>query len=134
MVIYKVLFIGNKLNELLGTLLLGRCKDENGKSLLYKRRTTSVPKALEQMIHTMTFMKYDRRFRTYEVYCEDEIKTFLENPTTQYQVGPKQVDKANAYNDTTAFINEDSNYLSARAPADSYFLTKKLIDKLYSLS
>lgn len=54
--------------------------------------------------------------RTYEnTTCEDEIHTCLDN-ATQFERGPYTVAKATAYDDGSAFVCVDENYLSARWP------------------
>jgi len=114
-----------------GTLLLSRCKDpQTGKSLLFKRKTTTLPKFMEDVAYTLTKWKYERRYRTYELHCELEVRGFLES-AHQFEVGPTNLAKGTAFDDSAAFVVEDGNYLSARWPGDAYLLGKKLLDKLY---
>jgi hypothetical protein len=51
-----------------------------------------------------------------KMHCEDEVKMALENET-QYDPGPSTaVFKGNAFDDSSAFIVQDDNYISARWP------------------
>jgi len=114
-----------------GTLLLGRCKDSTGKSVLFNRHATSLPKFMEDVAYTVTAWKYQRRYRTYELHCELEVRGFMEKPN-QFEVGPTSFAKGTTFDDTAAFVVEDKNFVSARWPGDAYLLGKKLLDKLYT--
>jgi putative intracellular protease/amidase len=115
-----------------GALLLARSKDpDTGKSVLAKRKTTTLPKYMETLGFYCTRLKYGNLFRTYEMHCEDEVRSLLEDPETQFQVGPTTIGaKGNAFDDDDAFVCADGNYLSARWPGDAYLLGRKLANKL----
>jgi putative intracellular protease/amidase len=81
-----------------GVLLLARCKDSKGNSLLHERKTTTLPKYMENLGYYITRLKHGELYRTYEVihhfvglirqlHCEDEVKHFLKDPVIQFTVG-----------------------------------------------
>jgi len=114
-----------------GCLLLSRCKDETGKSILYNRKTTSLPKFLEDSFYLVSKIKNSGRYRIYEIYCEDEVRGNLENHSNQFIIGTSKISKGSLYDDTSAFVVEDQNYISGRWIGDAYLFGKKLKDKLY---
>lgn len=70
-----------------GVLPLARAIDSStGKSVLYEYRTTSLTKVLELIGYCFTFWLLGRRFRTYDVYVEDEVKAALKDKS-QYSAG-----------------------------------------------
>ena len=70
-----------------GLLVLARSIDaETGRSVLYDYRTTSLTKLLEKIGHASTFWLLGRRFRTYDAYVEDEVRTALKD-SRQYSSG-----------------------------------------------
>jgi len=106
-----------------GVLLLARSKDkETGKSLLYKSTTTALGKPFEAVAYYATRFQYGNLFKTYDIYCEDEVKSLLENPEQQYERGPFDKSlgvKGTVFDDTSAFVCKDKvnpNYISARWP------------------
>lgn len=70
-----------------GLLVLARAIDpETGKSVLYDYKTTSLTKLLEVIGYGSTFWLLGRRFRTYDTYVADEVKSVLRDPR-QYSAG-----------------------------------------------
>lgn len=70
-----------------GLLVLSRAIDpETGKSVLYNYKTTSLTKLLEVIGYCSTFWLLGRRFRTYDMYVEDEVKAALKSKK-QYSAG-----------------------------------------------
>lgn len=70
-----------------GLLVLSRAIDpDTGKSVLYDYRTTSLTKLLEQIGYVSTFWLLGRRFRTYDMYVADEVKSVLRE-RRQYSSG-----------------------------------------------
>jgi len=115
-----------------GVLLLSRCQDSaTGKSVVHKSKVTTLPKYMETLAYYATRWKHGKLFRTYEAYTEDEVKSFLEVPATQYQLGPISVGlKGNAYDDSSAYICTDGNLVTARWPGDAYCFGKALLKML----
>ena len=114
-----------------GVLVLARAKDpKTGKSVLHGRRTTCLPKYMEQIAYYITAWKLGRYYRTYDAYVEDEVKAALED-ASQFERGPITLMKHGvAKADAGAFTVEDGNYISARWPGDAYLFAKKLLERL----
>lgn len=70
-----------------GLLVLARSIDaETGRSVLFNYKTTSLTKLLEKIGYASTFWLLGRRFRTYDVYVEDEVRAALKD-RRQYSSG-----------------------------------------------
>jgi putative intracellular protease/amidase len=70
-----------------GVLVLARaCDPVTGKSVLYNYKTTSLTKLLEVIGYCSTFWLLGRRFRTYDQYVADEVKSVLKDKS-QYSSG-----------------------------------------------
>ena len=70
-----------------GLLVLARAiGPDTGKSVLYDYKTTSLTKMLEIIGYVSTFWLLGRRFRTYDMYVADEVKSVLRD-TRQYSSG-----------------------------------------------
>ncbi|ODM87498.1 hypothetical protein Ocin01_19184 [Orchesella cincta] len=58
-----------------GTVVLARTIDPStGKSLLFQRKSTCLPKYMEKTAYFITAWKLGRYYRTYQIYVEDEIR------------------------------------------------------------
>ena len=114
-----------------GVLPLARAKDPaTGKSLLAARRTTCLPKYLEQTAYYLTAWKLGRYYRTYPAYVEEEVTAALDSPA-QFVRGPRTLSaRGTDADDSAAFVVEDGNYLSARWPGDAYLFAKKFLGLL----
>jgi len=110
-----------------GVLLAARSTDpETGKSVLYGKKTTSLPKYMEQVAYGLTFWKLGKYYRTYEAYCADEVCSFLQNPEADFVVGPP-LGQGSLYDDTGAHVVQDKLYISGRYPGDAYLFGKRFI-------
>lgn len=70
-----------------GLLVLSRAIDpDTGKSVLFDYKTTSLTKLLEIIGYCSTFWLLGRRFRTYDTYVADEVKSVLKQKS-QYSAG-----------------------------------------------
>lgn len=70
-----------------GLLVLSRAIDpDTGKSVLYEYKTTSLTKLLEVIGYCSTFWLLGRRFRTYDAYVAEEVKSALKDKA-QYSSG-----------------------------------------------
>jgi putative intracellular protease/amidase len=114
-----------------GVLVLARAKDRaTGRSALYGRRTTCLPKYMERVAYALTAWKLGAYYRTYPEYVEDEVKGALEDPS-HFVRGPVNLTThGTAADDRAAFVVEDGAYVSARWPGDSYLFAKKLVERL----
>jgi putative intracellular protease/amidase len=108
-----------------GVLVLARSRDESGKSVLAKKRTTCLPKYMERTAYWLTAWKLGRYYRTYPAYVEDEVKSALES-AAQFERGPRALTaRGTESDDRPAFVVEDGNYVSARWPGDAYLFAKR---------
>jgi len=114
-----------------GVLVLARTRDpETGRSPLYGRRTTCLPKYMERSAFIATAWRLGRYYRTYPAYVEDEVRAALRDPS-DFARGPHVLSKrGTATDDGPAFVVEDGNYVSARWPGDSYLFAKRFADRL----
>jgi len=70
-----------------GVLVLARaCDPITGKSVIYDYKTTSLTKLLEVIGYCSTFWLLGRRFRTYDRYVADEVRSVLKDKH-QYSSG-----------------------------------------------
>ncbi len=106
-----------------GVLLLARARDDQGRSLLARRRTTCFPKYLERLARVGTFWLGDYA-RTYDVYVEDEVRAALDNPASQFERGPRVLARGTATDDRAAFVVVDGNYVSGRWLGDAYLFAR----------
>ncbi|MCA9599932.1 MAG: DJ-1/PfpI family protein [Myxococcales bacterium] len=114
-----------------GVLVLARAKDPaTGKSVLFDRTTTCLPKYMEALAFGLTFWKLGRYYRTYPKYVEDEVRGALRDPAGQFERGPITFGRGTREDDEPAFVVEDGRYLSARWPGDAYLFARTLIDRL----
>jgi len=116
-----------------GVLLLARVLDETGRSVLYEKKTTTLPSYMENFAYYLTKWQYGALYHTYEVTCEEEVSSFLSS-TALFQNGPYTIVRGSAYDNSAAFVVEDENYISARWPGDSFLFAKKFIEKLLGKS
>ena len=101
-----------------------------GRSVLFDRRTTCLPKYMERTAYLLTRWKLGDYYRTYPEYVEDEVKSVLAHPE-QFVRGPIHLTrKGTMDDDSAAFVVDDGHYLSARWPGDAYKLAKDLVAKL----
>jgi putative intracellular protease/amidase len=114
-----------------GVLVLARaCDPTTGRSLLYGRRSTCLPKYLERSAFLTTAWRLGRYYRTYPAYVEDEVRDALRDPT-DFVRGPRVLSKRGTdTNDGPAFVVEDGNYVSARWPGDAYLFAKRFANRL----
>jgi putative intracellular protease/amidase len=112
-----------------GVLVLARSKDADGVSVLADRRTTCLPKYMEQGGFVLTAWRLGRYYRTYPAYVEDEVVANLNSPD-QFERGPRETRRGTRTDHRHAFVVEDGSYVSARWPGDSYLFAQRFIEKL----
>ncbi|MDQ1511320.1 MAG: hypothetical protein QOG50_3164 [Actinomycetota bacterium] len=114
-----------------GVLVLARTRDpKTGRSLLYGRRTTCLPKYMERSAFLTTAWRLGRYYRTYPAYVEDEVRDALRE-RADFARGPRVLSKRGTEtDDEPAFLVEDANYLSARWPGDAYLFAKRFAARL----
>ena len=114
-----------------GVLVLARaCDPTTGRSLLYGRRTTCLPKYMERSAFLITAWRLGRYYRTYPTYVEDEVRDSLRD-AADFVRGPRVLSKRGTdTDDGPAFVVEDGNYVSARWPGDAYLFAKRFAARL----
>jgi putative intracellular protease/amidase len=114
-----------------GVLVVARTKvPETGRSLLFDRRTTCLPKYMERTAWLATRWKLGNYYRTYPEYVEDEVKGALAHPE-QFVRGPIHLfSRGTADSDAAAFVVDDGQYVSARWPGDAYRFAAVFGDKV----
>jgi putative intracellular protease/amidase len=114
-----------------GVLVLARTRDcATGRSLLYGRRTTCLPKYMERSAYFMTAWRLGRYYRTYPAYVEDEVRLALREPG-DFVRGPRVLYKRGTEaDDAPAFVVEHGNYVSGRWPGDAYLFAKRFLARL----
>ena len=104
-----------------GVLVLARTTDpQTGRSLLDGRTVTSLTKSLERSAFALTFWRVGRRFRTYPVYTEDEVRQSL-GPTGRFVVGGVR---------SEPHVVQDGNLVTARYAVDVRRFGQMLAAKL----
>jgi len=115
-----------------GVLLAARSKDlTTGESVLYGKKTTTLPKYMENLAYAVTYWKYGKLYRTYDVYCADEVCSYLRDPETDFIVGPL-FGHGSMFDDSGAHVVQDDLYISGRYPGDAFLLAKKFIRRVLS--
>lgn len=114
-----------------GVIVLARTTvPETGRSLLFDRRTTCLPKYMERTAWLGTAWKLGDYYRTYPEYVEDEVRRALAHPE-QFVRGPIHLmSRGSEQDDRNAFVVDDGHYVSARWPGDAFKLGKLLVDKV----
>ena len=111
-----------------GALLLARSM-HNDRSVLAGRKTTCLPKYMENMAYYLTRMKHGRLYRTYEKHCEDEVADLVGRNC--FDAGPMSLGtRGTLFDNSSAFICKDGNYFSARWPGDAYLLGREFGEAL----
>lgn len=113
-----------------GVLVAARARTSEGRSVLYGKRTTCLPKYMERSAYLATFWRRGRYYRTYPQYVEDEVRAALARPE-DFERGPRELSRRGTReDDRPAFVVEDGAYLSARWPGDAYLFTRRLMARL----
>ena len=114
-----------------GVLVLARTHDPaTGRSVIANRRTTCLPKHMERSAYLATAWRLGKYYRTYPAYVEDEVRSALADPGSQFSTGRRDLRRGTATDDTPAFVVEDENYVSARWPGDAYLFARRFLGLL----
>jgi len=114
-----------------GVLVLARTTDpRTGRSVLFGKRTTCLPKYLERAAYVSTAWRLGRYYRTYPQYVETEVRAALADPS-DFMRGPRVLSRrGTSTDDEAAFVVEDGPYVSARWPGDAYLFARRFECKL----
>lgn len=102
-----------------GVLLVARSKGPDGKSVLFKRKTTTLLQTQELTAWNLTRLWLDDYYRTYDITTQAEVTSFLEN-SSQFIKGPLPLFRDSPKNLGPGFFVRDGNYISARWPGDAH--------------
>ena len=113
-----------------GVLVLARTIDpQTGHSVLYRRRTTALPKLMERGAYLATAWRLGRYYRTYPDYVQDEVSAALQS-RAQFDAGPRGTKRGTRTDDRHAFVVQDGSYVSARWPGDAYLFARRFLEQL----
>ena len=114
-----------------GVVVLARTRDpRSGRTLIYGRHTTCLPKYMERSAYLATAWRLGRYYRTNPQYVEDEVRGALQD-AYDFVRGPWTLSKRGTdADDRPAFVVEDGNYVSARWPGDAYLFAKRFAARL----
>lgn len=111
-----------------GVIIAAHARDpKTGKSVLAKRRTTTLPKFLERAGRVGFFLA--GRPAIYDFYAEDVVRAALDSQE-QFVRGPLSLAKGTLDDDRHAHVVEDGNYVSARWPGDAFAMARRLLTRL----
>lgn len=102
-----------------GVLLAARSRRQDGRSVLYGKRTTALTKLMELTAWALTRLYLGDYYRTYPVTVEDEVRAALAAPE-DFIRGPISIIRDSPSNLDVGFTVRDGNYLSARWPGDAH--------------
>jgi len=102
-----------------GVLIVARARRADGKSVLYGRKTTALPKIMELAGWLLTCLYLGDYFRTYPTPVEDEVRASLA-AQADFIRGPIGIRRDSPRDPGAGFTVRDGNYLSARWPGDAH--------------
>jgi len=102
-----------------GVLVAARSRSRSGRSVLYGKRTTALPKNMELTAWALTCAWLGDYYRTYPTTVEDEVREALARPQ-DFIRGPISVRRDTSANVSAGFSVLDGQYLSARWPGDAH--------------
>jgi protease I len=112
-----------------GTLLAARSRGADGKSVLYGRKTTGLPRRMELTAWALTCLWLGDYYRTYPTPLEDEVKGVLRTPD-DFDAGPTSLRRDTSEDPQIGFTVRDGSYLSARWPGDAHRFGLELAELL----
>jgi putative intracellular protease/amidase len=102
-----------------GVLVLARA------GVLAGRRTTCLPRYMEQVAWGISAWKLGDYYRTYPEWVQDEV----ERLGARFERGPIHLlSRGTETDDRAAFVVEDGAYLSARWPGDAWLLARRFAE------
>lgn len=112
-----------------GVLVAARALGPDGESLLYRRRTTALPKSMELSAWAATCLWLGDYYRTYPKTVEDEVTDALAH-VSQFDPGPRSLRRDSARDLSPGFVVRDGNWLSARWPGDAHRFAHEFVAML----
>ena len=112
-----------------GTVLAARSLATNGgnagRSVLYGRRTTGLPRQLEMLAWRLTRHRLGDYYRTYPQTVQDEVTAALRSPL-DFLTGTPALLRDSDRLQRVGFTVRDGRYLSARWPGDAHRFAHEL--------
>ncbi|MDF1665791.1 MAG: type 1 glutamine amidotransferase domain-containing protein [Planctomycetota bacterium] len=103
-----------------GVVVLARAKDaDSGQSVIYDRKVTALPKAMEMSAWLLTGLWLGRYYRTYPTSVEDEVRQALKDKKN-FDPGPNSLFRDSPAKLSRGFVVRDKNLVTARWPGDAY--------------
>jgi putative intracellular protease/amidase len=99
---------------------------ETGRSVLYGKRTTALPRWMELSSWNLTRLWLGGYFRTYPKTVQAEVTAVLADPS-HFLAGPRLAVRDNPTSLKPGFVVRDGNFLSARWPGDCYRFGAELV-------
>ncbi len=112
-----------------GVVLLSRSKKQDGRSVLFGRKSTALLASQELMAWALTCLWLKDYYRTYQETVESEVKRCLASPE-DFISGPLPVFRDNPNNLNHGFVVVDENVLTARWPGDAHLFGTKFLELL----
>lgn len=107
-----------------GVLALARAKGEDGRSLLFGRKTTALNNFQEKTAIMLTRGAMGDHYQTYPISVQDEVSALLADKR-DFHGGPLLPHFGTAARPDKGFVVTDGPYVSARWPGDAYKLAHK---------
>ena len=102
-----------------GVLLAARSCLSPGRSIIFGKKTTALPKLMELGAWSLTCIWLGNYYRTYPKTVEDEVTEFLATPL-DFVKGPAGITRDSPENLDAGFTVLDGLYLSASWPGDAH--------------
>ena len=102
-----------------GVVLAARAQTEDGRSVLYGRKTTALTRSLELTAWALTATWLGNYYRTYPKTVQSEVTHAL-SQGSDFEKGPLALRRDTPENPEWGFTVRDGNYLSARWPGDAH--------------
>tara|TARA_B110000503_G_scaffold38738_2_gene63623 strand:+ start:355 stop:1095 length:741 start_codon:yes stop_codon:yes gene_type:complete len=115
-----------------GVVLAARAQTEDGRSVLYGRKTTALTRNLELTAWALTAAWLGNYYRTYSETVQSEVTHALARGS-DFKKGPLALRRDSPANPEWGFTVRDGNYLSARWPGDAHRFAAEYADLLDSV-
>jgi protease I len=110
-----------------GVVLASRSKFQNGKSVLFGRKTTALLASQELLAWGLTCLWLNNYYRTYPETVQSEVTRALED-SNDFISGPLPLKRDSPINLNSGFVVQDKNYISARWPGDVHLFGTKIVE------
>lgn len=112
-----------------GVVLAARAQTDDGRSVLYGRRTTALTRKMELTAWALTVAWLGNYYRTYSETVQSEVTHALAY-SSDFETGPLALRRDSPGHHEYGFTVRDGNYLSARWPGDAHLFATEFADLL----